>query len=492
MKLRTMILCLLLTVSTTFNVCGAELNKLYTDMIEAEKETSALAPVRIALIDTGVSTDRLDGERITFGANYVSETKTDLVGHGTQIASLLVGYEGEFDSLLNLAPNAEIVTLIYNSRDAVGVPVNGGVPALCRGIYDAVDTYRAQIIVISSGVKTDHEDLKKAVAYAEEKGVIFISAAGNSGNETPYYPAFYDTVVGVGSVDEGRNVAVFSTRNEGVTVVAPGKDLMAVSLQETHPFDMISGTSFSCAYVAGLAARMKGAYPAMTPEEFRLVLRHTSLDLGTSGFDHETGYGLIQYKKAMESYKLLTQQPLFDDVKPADWFYGAVAYVSEQGLMSGISEREFAPGGSVTRAMLVTVLHRLEGAPIDGSAAAFSDVRTGSYYENAVGWAKEHGIVSGVTDLRFAPNESVTREQIAAIMYRYALYKGIRLDSFTQYDLSSYHDHTEVADYAVPAMQFAAGCGFMGGKTANTLNPKDKASRAEIATVLQRFLMAMK
>ena len=108
-------------------------------------------------------------------------------------------------------------------------------------------------------------------------------------------------------------------------------------------------------------------------------------------------------------------------------------------------------------------------------------------------WAKlfEHGIVSGVTDLRFAPNESVTREQIAAIMYRYALYKGIRLDSFTQYDLSSYHDHTEVADYAVPAMQFAAGCGFMGGKTANTLNPKDKASRAEIATVLQRFLMAM-
>ncbi len=457
MKLKAMIFCLVLTLSTSLCAYGAELNKLYTDMIEAEPVTEHLAPVRVALIDTGVSTERVDANRIVFGKNYVSEAQTDLVGHGTQIASLLLGYEGEYDSLLDLAPNAEIVTLIYNSRDAVGVPVNGGIPSLCQGIYDAVDTYKAQIIVMSSGVKSDNEELKKAVAYAEEKGVIFISAAGNAANETPYYPAFYDTVVAVGSVDENRDVAVFSTRNEGVTVVAPGKDLMAVSLEETHPFDMVSGTSFSCAYVAGLAARLKGAYPAMTPEEFRLVLRYTSYDLGESGFDKETGHGLIQYKKAMANYKVLTEQPLFDDVNIQDWFYGAVAYVSEHGLMSGVTETEFAPFGTVTRAMLVTVLHRLEGEPIDGNAAVFTDVRTGSYYEHAVGWAKEHGIVSGVTELRFAPNESVTREQIAAIMYRYALYKGIRLDSWKNYDLSSYHDHTEVAEYAVPAMQFAAG-----------------------------------
>ena len=180
----------------------------------------------------------------------------------------------------------------------------------------------------------------------------------------------------------------------------------------------------------------------------------------------------------------------FKDVKADDWFYESVQYVAQNNLMNGVTEDEFAPNNTLTRAMLVTVLYRSEGEPATNRSIPFADVDMGSYYGNAVSWAQQNGIVTGVTETEFAPNRNITREQIAAIMFRYAQYKG--MDAVTLEENLHFTDANEIAEYAVSAMNWAVGTGLITGKTNTTINPKDGATRAEIATILQRFIEANK
>lgn len=156
--------------------------------------------------------------------------------------------------------------------------------------------------------------------------------------------------------------------------------------------------------------------------------------------------------------------------------------------MKGVSENEFAPESELTRAMLVTALYRLDGEPEVGEESGFTDIAGDEYYAKAVAWAKQNGIVNGISDDLFAPNESITREQLAAIIYRYAVYKGYDVSVAKDTNILSYEDFGDISEYAVEAVQYAVGTGIIEGKTASTLNPKDFAKRGEIATVLQRFI----
>ncbi len=178
----------------------------------------------------------------------------------------------------------------------------------------------------------------------------------------------------------------------------------------------------------------------------------------------------------------------FTDVNRNAWYYDSVKYVVEKKLMNGVSEDKFAPGDTLTRAMLVTVLYRLSGEPAVNSSNPFADVCEDAYYASAVSWARENGIVNGVTDTEFAPDADITREQIAAIMYRYAQYKGYDVSAGEKTEILAYDDAESVSEYAVAAMQYVVGSGLIKGKTASTLNPQDNATRAEIATILQRFI----
>ncbi|MBE6606258.1 MAG: hypothetical protein E7635_04405 [Ruminococcaceae bacterium] len=178
----------------------------------------------------------------------------------------------------------------------------------------------------------------------------------------------------------------------------------------------------------------------------------------------------------------------FDDVNVSDWFYASVQYAAENKLMNGVSEDKFAPNDTLTRAMLVTVLYRNAGEPSVNKSIPFSDVDMGAYYASAVIWAKQNGIVNGVSETEFAPDANITREQIAAIMYRYAQYKGYDVSVGENTNILSYDDVEDVSEYAVASMQYVVGSGLIKGKTETTLNPKDNATRAEIATVLQRFI----
>ena len=179
-----------------------------------------------------------------------------------------------------------------------------------------------------------------------------------------------------------------------------------------------------------------------------------------------------------------TKENPFVDVKASDWFYGSVLKAYEAGWMSGTSAVTFAPNASTTRGMIVSVLYRLEGSPEAGDST-FTDVKTGAYYAKAVAWAAENGIVGGYGDGTFGPNDEITREQLAAILYRYAQFKDY--DVSKKADLTAYSDYAQVSAYAKDAVAWANAAGILSGTSATTLSPRDHATRAQVAAILVRF-----
>ena len=175
----------------------------------------------------------------------------------------------------------------------------------------------------------------------------------------------------------------------------------------------------------------------------------------------------------------------FTDVSTSDWFYDDVAFVYENGLFSGTDSRSFSPNASMTRAMLVTVLYRLEGEPTVTGRSSFTDVRSGAYYEKAVIWAAANGIVTGTDSTSFSPDAKVTREQLAAILFRYAQYR--KLDTDASAKLNSFTDADSVSAYASEALGWAVSEGLINGASGK-LMPKGDATRAQVAAILHRFV----
>jgi len=174
----------------------------------------------------------------------------------------------------------------------------------------------------------------------------------------------------------------------------------------------------------------------------------------------------------------------FTDVRESDWFYEDVAFAYENGLFAGTSDTTFSPNASMTRAMLVTVLYRLEGQPAVNGRSGFSDVQYNGYYEDAVTWAADNGIVNGTSTSTFSPNVNVTREQMAAILYRYAQYK--KYNTAASSSLNSFSDHTSVSGYAEASLQWSVAEKLVNGSNGK-LMPTGNASRAQVAAILHRF-----
>lgn len=178
----------------------------------------------------------------------------------------------------------------------------------------------------------------------------------------------------------------------------------------------------------------------------------------------------------------------YEDVNEGQWFYDAALYNYYNGLMDGVETGKFGPNLSVTRAMMVTILWRMEGRPVVNYAMSFEDVAEGAWYTEAVRWAAANGIVNGVSETRFAPNDPITREQMAAILYRYAKYCGIDVSVGEDTNILSYKDFDEISEYAIPAFQWACGAGVMSGRADGFLQPKAGATRAEVAQLIMNFL----
>ena len=192
------------------------------------------------------------------------------------------------------------------------------------------------------------------------------------------------------------------------------------------------------------------------------------------------------------SFAEIAPEPLpFGDVDDGDWFADAVRFVYENGMMNGVSETSFAPHAATSRSMIVTILYRLEGEPVVDYAMDFTDVAGDAYYAEAVRWAASEGIVGGYGGGLFGSDDAVTREQLAVILYRYAVYKGYDVSIGEDTNILSYDDFADLSEYAIPAMQWACGAGIITGVTDATLVPQGEATRAQVAAMLMRFVEAI-
>lgn len=176
----------------------------------------------------------------------------------------------------------------------------------------------------------------------------------------------------------------------------------------------------------------------------------------------------------------------FEDVAANSWYASDVQFVYEKNLMGGTAATLFAPNVNMSRAMLVTVLYRLEGEPAVSKMSPFSDVKDNAYYAKAVAWAYENEVVNGISATLFAPNNNISREQMVTIFSRYANYKG--LETLATDDLYDYSDWQKISSYALDSFRWGVGAGIINGTAADTLGPQGTATRAQCAAILHRFI----
>lgn len=420
---------------------------------------AAAEEVRVAFIDSGVSVKHLDASRVAAGENLIFPARDtdDRVGHGTATAGIVLG-SAEL-GIPALAAEAVVVPLVCYDTYPSGVAARGDAALMADAIRRAVDDYGCRIVNISMGIAADDPDLADAVAYAEEKGVLLVSAVGNdyeNAPDTAYYPAAYDSVVGVGAYD-GAGVAAFSGR-VGVSVVAPGVNVAAVSNRNEAKAVRRSGTSYACAYVTGVLADMLAADPTLTAADARAALYAAARDVGEPGFDAASGYGLV------------TAAYGFVDVHPEDWFYDSVQTLTVRGIVTGVSRTVFAPSGAMTYGDFVMLLWRACGAP--GESAAV--------------WAAEAGIADAdAADARTAP---LAREDAAILLWRYAAYLG--MERWRRAPADTFADSGEFSMDAVAPIAWAAEYGIFRGTGARTFAPHAALTRAEAAVLLTRLAAA--
>ena len=460
--------------------------------------------VRVGVIDSGIApVPGLEG-RLAPGYDYVGgrEDATDAMGHGTFVAGLIAGMGSQ--GLLGAAPGVTLVPL----KCFTGT--EGKVSDVVAGVFGGIDDFDCDVLNLSLAFVNPSLAMEKAVEYAEAQGVTIVSAAGNGGTALPYYPAMYDTVIGVGAVAHNGQVYSRSNHYEGVTLVAPGVNVTSLSHQGGTSFG--SGTSFSTPHVSAAVAVLKGMIPSLTPKEIRDLLIETAVTTsGEPGWNAWYGYGCINLGASVEQ---LAKDPrytgetppdpipatyrncpkdatcvmtAFSDLKPTSWFHDGVHFVLQEGWMNGVGHGEFGPGQVTSRAMIVTILWRMAGEPAPEQAAPFADVPADEWFSQAVAWAAEQGIVQGMDSRTFAPHRPISREQMVTIIYRYAWAKGWDEPLTVEDRLDQFSDEATISFWARDPLRWAVATGRITGMEDGTLKPRSTATRAEAATLLMRF-----
>lgn len=250
----------------------------------------AVPEVRIAIIDTGISPAAIRADRMETGINYIrpQDDTADLLSHGTAVAAIIVGSEPA--RIEGICPTAKLIPMVYATKDENGKQVRGDTAMVAQAIYDAIDVYHCDIINISSGSAAGSQRLEEAVEYAEKKGVLVVSCAGNGQNKNPgaiSYPGGYDSVICVGACSSDGTIASFSQQNDTVDLLALGTDLRLASMKGTRIRG--EGTSFATAIVTGAAAQLWTEHPDWSMAQVRdaLLKSHRMVD-GWAVFDLET------------------------------------------------------------------------------------------------------------------------------------------------------------------------------------------------------------
>ncbi|MBP7175688.1 MAG: S8 family serine peptidase [Thermoclostridium sp.] len=402
--------CFVLSIITILSQTTFFSNPVYG--LEAER-------IRVAVIDTGISSVAISVENLAEGRNYVlpNNSTEDDMGHGTAVAGIIVGNKKA--GVLGLCPTAELVPLVYYSKADTDIAVKGDLPMLAQIIRDAVEIYDCRIINISSGARVDTPTLRDAVAWAEQRGVLVVSSAGNDGDETVYFPGAFPSVLCIGTFNESKDgPAFFSNRYKGLDLLAPGTNLNTVSPKGEAV--KVNGTSFSTAWVTGLAASLLTTDPTLTPYQLRQLLCNSAKDICSEGYDVDSGWRIVDmYGTMAQVQENRGKQLPFDDVDKDAYYLNAVNWAFINGVTLGTTSSTFSPDMTCTRAQTVTFLWRAVGCPEPRiTKNPFDDVAEDDYFYKSVLWAVERGITLGTSKTTFNPYEVCSEAQVITFLWR--------------------------------------------------------------------------
>ena len=338
-------------------------------------------------------------------------------------------------------------------QDAVNAANNGDVITALKDNLSATMSGSSRIITVKSSTGTFYVSVNGETKTADANtGVTFTYTRPSSGGSISA-PTTY--AVNVNAATNGAVAADKKTASKGTTVT------VTASPSKGYVVDAVK------------VVDKDGKDVAVTEKDGKYVFTMPASAVTVTG-----------------SFKAETPAPValpFTDVKSGNWFYDAVKYAYEQGLMTGTSATTFAPNGTMNRAMIVTVLYRLEKSPAVTGASKFTDVPAGQWYSDAVAWAAANKIVNGYDETTFGPMNAVTREQMAAILFRYEQVKGLENVTLEE-NLNRFPDQNKISAYAIPALQWAVGQKIINGNADGTLDPTGTATRAQVAQIFTNLL----
>jgi len=444
---------------------------------------------RVAIIDSGIRRDHEDfnPSSIATGFNYVTNNTAvlDTDGHGTAVAGVIIATRDNRLGMAGLVDQATVIPLqVFDGRTT---NLNLAIAA----IYDAVDVFDADVINMSWGIVGGgtSQALEVAINHAISRNVIVVASVGNNGTTSYSQPASFPNVIGVGAVDHTGTVAGFSQRNTSVFVTAPGVDVITVGVRDRVTYMYESGTSISAPFVSAMAAAARSINPDISVAQFRTALQNSAVPVG-GGYNTSYGHGIIDMERFLANLSGTT----FPDVV-GHWAQDSIRFVVNYGLFAGNPDGTFAPNAPMNRAMFVTVLGRLYrqmGGSIPNRNDNFTDTVNGSWYSSYVAWAAENNIVSGVGGNRFAPTQTVSRQQAATILQNFTRHTG-RAAVGNPVRLNPFIDRAEVAEWGRLPMAWAIEQGIIAGITTPnglTLQPNGPSTRAQIAVILQRYVQS--
>ena len=346
-----------------------------------------------------------------------------------------------FQDAVNAANDGDVITVLKNNLSAT-----------MSGSYRTITVKNGSAASINVTVNGDKQTLQSSSSHNFTYTRPSSSSPGSSGGSIST-PTTY--AVNVNAATNGAVAADKKTASKGTTVT------VTASPSKGYVVDAVK------------VVDKDGKDVAVTGKDGKYVFTMPASAVTVTG-----------------SFKAETPAPAalpFTDVKSGNWFYDAVKYAYAQGLMTGTSATTFAPNGTMNRAMIVTVLYRLEKSPAVTGASKFTDVPAGQWYSDAVAWAAANKIVNGYDETTFGPMNAVTREQMAAILFRYEQVKGLENVTLEE-NLNRFPDQDKISAYAIPALQWAVGQKIINGNADGTLDPTGTATRAQVAQIFTNLL----
>lgn len=464
----------------------------------------------------GTSTPGTDPVQVT-GVSLSQTTMNLTAGSTSQLTATVepfnatnknVAWSSSAPEVAAVDENGKVTALTAGSATITVTTADGSKTAVCAVTVEGGSTPIVNVESVSlnkTSLELEAGDSEQLTATVEPENATNKSVTWTSSNNS------------VATVDANGNVEAISAGTATITVTtADGGKTATCTVTVTKPTDPDpgdsgSGGSGSPSYAVDTDADTdhgtvtvkpsraeKGDTVTITakPDEGYQVSKVTVTDKNGDPVK-VTDKGNGKYTFTMPNSKVSVDVTFvpekqwtnpFVDVPGDAWYYDAVKYVNENGLMAGTSANTFAPDLTTTRGMIVTILYRLEGSPdIENEiwGYPFKDVDANAYYAEAVYWARMNGIVAGYSDELFGPDDTITREQMATILYRYAQYKGY--DTTAKADLSKYADAAQVGSWATDAIRWANAEGLVSGTSGTTLTPKGSATRSQVAVILMRF-----